>query len=141
MIVLLPEYTSLIFKVDRNDDQICSVNITLQLILKWFTINNLVLNSKKTKCINFCLPNVRQGGNCSVIIDNDKLEFVDKTFFLGTGSLDSKLHWGPHIESLAGRLSSAAYAVWKIRQITDVATARLAYFSYFHSIMSYGILL
>lgn len=29
----------------------------------------------------------------------------------------------------------------KIRFITDVNTARIAYFSYFHSIISYGILL
>ena len=39
------------------------------------------------------------------------------------------------------RLSSAAFAVKKIRSLTDVETARLVYFSYFHSIMSYGILL
>ncbi|CAH2229502.1 jg17618 [Pararge aegeria aegeria] len=50
--------------------------------------------------------------------------------------------WGAHIiETLAGKLSSAAYAVRKIRQLTDVETARLVYFAYFHSVMSYGILL
>ena len=48
---------------------------------------------------------------------------------------------GPHVTALAGRLSSAAYTVRKIRQFSDVDTTRLAYFSYFHSIMSYGILL
>ncbi|VVC97338.1 unnamed protein product [Leptidea sinapis] len=42
---------------------------------------------------------------------------------------------------LANRLSSAASAVKKIRQLTDIDTARLVYFSYFHSTMSYGILL
>ncbi|KAI8423731.1 hypothetical protein MSG28_012762 [Choristoneura fumiferana] len=40
-------------------------------------------------------------------------------------TLDSKLQWGPHVTAIAGRLSSAAFAVWKIRQLTDVATARL----------------
>lgn len=55
--------------------------------------------------------------------------------------MDSKLQWGPHISKLASRLSSAAYAIRRIRQLTDVATAKLVYFSYFHSIMSYGILL
>ncbi|XP_052752361.1 uncharacterized protein LOC128200988 [Galleria mellonella] len=56
-------------------------------------------------------------------------------------TVDSKLQWGPHISKLASRLSSAAYAIRRIRQLTDVATAKLVYFSYFHSIMSYGILL
>ena len=73
-------------------------------------------------------------------MNQEKLEFVDKTVFLGI-TLDTRLQWGPHLTSLAGRLSSAAYAVRKIRQFTDVDTARLVYFSYFHSIMSYGILL
>ncbi|CAH2229136.1 jg8071 [Pararge aegeria aegeria] len=56
-------------------------------------------------------------------------------------TLDCKLQWGTHIDTLAGKLSSAAYAVRKIRQITDVETARLVYFAYFHSVMSYGMLL
>ncbi|CAH2239265.1 jg21896 [Pararge aegeria aegeria] len=64
----------------------------------------------------------------------------DSTVFLGM-TLDCKLQWGTHIDTLAGELSSAAYAVRKIRQITDVETARLVYFADFHSVMSYGILL
>ncbi|CAH2234017.1 jg9919 [Pararge aegeria aegeria] len=64
----------------------------------------------------------------------------DSTVFLGM-TLDCKLQWGTHIDTLAGKLSSAAYAVRKIRQISDVETARLVYFAYFHSVMSYGILL
>ena len=85
------------------------------------------------------MPNVKST-DCDIILNKEKLEFVDKTVFLGI-TLDSGLQWGPHLVSLAGRLSSAAYAVAKIRRLTDVDTARLVYFSYFHSIMSYGILL
>ena len=40
-----------------------------------------------------------------------------------------------------GRLSSAAYAVRKIRRLTDVETAHLFYYSYLNGFMSYGILL
>ncbi|RVE51922.1 hypothetical protein evm_003388 [Chilo suppressalis] len=55
-------------------------------------------------------------------------------------TLDHKLQWNPHITTLAGKLSSAAYAIYKIRRLTDADTARTIYFSYFHIIMSYGIL-
>ncbi|RVE47952.1 hypothetical protein evm_007360 [Chilo suppressalis] len=76
----------------------------------------------------------------SVNVKDRNMGLVDTTVFLGI-TLDSKLQWGPHIDKLSNRLSSAAYAVMKIRQLTDVDTARLVYFSYFHSVMSYGILL
>lgn len=138
-IVLFADDTSLIFKVNRHKDNLDDTNVTLSRVLDWFTANNLVLNAKKTKCIKFTLPNVLQV-NVDLLLDGSKLELVNQTKFLGI-TIDAKLQWGPHIEALCGRLSSAAYAVRRIRQITDVDTARLVYFSYFHSIMSYGLLL
>ena len=138
-IVLFADDTSLIFKITRKTPDYDNINNTLQQIHSWFTANNLVLNAKKTKCIKFTLPNVK---SCvgKIVLNNERLDLVDSTVFLGI-TIDAKLQWGPHISSLSGRLSSAAYAVRRIRQLTDIATARLVYFSYFHSIMSYGILL
>lgn len=137
--VLFADDTSLIFKIGRRTNNFDDVNSSILRVYEWFTINNLALNEKKTKCIKFCLPNV-QNNECYVALNGQKLEFVKETVFLGI-TLDDRLQWGPHIKALSGRLSSAAYAVRQIRQLTDVGTARLVYFSYFHSIMSYGILL
>lgn len=138
-VVLFADDTSLIFKLKRHQPVIDDVNNTLSKVVHWFSVNNLLLNEKKTKCIKFITPNVRQV-KTSVMINESELDLVDTTVFLGI-TLDSKLQWGPHIGKLSKRLSSAAYAVYKIRQLTDIETARLVYFSYFHSIMSYGILL
>lgn len=137
--VLFADDTSLIFKIDRRTQNFDDVNDSILQVQNWFTANNLVLNEKKTKCIRFSLPNVKSS-DCDIVLNGEKLEFINETVFLGI-TLDDRLQWGPHITSLIGRLSSAAYAVRKIRQLTDVDTARLVYFSYFHSIMSYGILL
>lgn len=137
--VLFADDTSLIFKMDRKVHEPQAINNTLKEVLNWFTVNNLVLNNKKTKCIKFKLHNVKKDES-NIILNNSSLEFVADTVFLGI-TIDSTLQWGPHISALAGRLSSAAYAIKKIRRLTDVGTARLVYFSYFHSIMSYGILL
>ncbi|GBP75789.1 Transmembrane protease serine 12 [Eumeta japonica] len=59
-----------------------------------------------------------------VNVRNQELEFVNSTVFLGI-TLDDRLQWGPHISKLAKRLSSAAYAVKKMRNLSDVETGRL----------------
>ncbi|MBF2463459.1 reverse transcriptase family protein, partial [Listeria welshimeri] len=138
-IVLFADDTSLIFKVKRNISNYDEVNNALSDVVHWFSVNNLKLNCKKTQYIKFTTPNVKNT-QTSVFIDGEKMEPVESTVFLGI-TVDSKLQWGPHIEKLANKLSSAVYAIKKIRKVTDVETARLVYFSYFHSIMSYGILL
>lgn len=101
--------------------------------------NNLVLRAKKNKCVVFSLANVKHP-NYNFEINNERLIVNDTTVFLGI-NLDSKLQWNFNLSSLNGRLSSAAFAVSKVRPLTDVAIARLIYFSYFHSVMSYRILL
>lgn len=106
---------------------------------QWFSVNNLVLNAKKTKLLRFSPPNTRLSP-LNIELDARKLEIVNSTSFLGI-NIDFRLQWGSHIEGLAKRLSSAAFAVKNIRKITNQDTARLVYFAYFHSIMSYGLLL
>lgn len=138
-IVLFADDTSLIFKVDRSKVNFDDINASLSLVFNWFTVNNLLLNSKKTKCIKFSLPSVRHTPT-NIEINEEALTLVNSTTFLGL-NIDANLQWGPHIVTLAGKLSSAAYAVRTIRRLADEATARLVYFSYFHSVMSYGILL
>lgn len=137
--VLFADDTSFIFKLNRQNTNFDEVNNALSKVVDWFNINNLLLNENKTKLIKFCTPNVKRV-ETKVQINGVALEPVESTIFLGL-MLDSKLQWGPHIERLSGKLSSAAYAVKTIRRLTDVDTARIVYFSYFHSIMSYGILL
>jgi hypothetical protein len=137
-IVLFADDTSLIFKVDRQSTDFNVINNTLADVLNWFTTNNLLLNAKKTKCVRFALPNVTPV-DTRILLNNECLEIVDKTLFLGL-TLDKSLQWSPHITKLAHRLSSAAFAVRRIRQLSNIETARLVYHSYFHSVMSYGIL-
>ncbi|CAK1581342.1 unnamed protein product [Parnassius mnemosyne] len=138
-IVLFADDTSLIFKLKRQSFICDEVNNAISKLVHWFNVNNLHLNGNKTNCVKFTTTNV-QNLNTNVFLNGEELSPVVSTVFLGI-TLDAKLQWGPHISKLASRLSSAAYAVKKIRSLTSVETARLVYFSYFHSIMSYGILL
>ncbi|CAH2216324.1 jg27456 [Pararge aegeria aegeria] len=136
-IKLFADDTSLMFKIKRRELALDDVNNYRAKVVQWFEANNLVLNENKTKCIKFTLPNVKHV-KTTILLNNEELNPVDTTVFLGI-TLDAKLQCGPHVNNLSNRLSSAAYAVKKIRHLTDIETARLVYFSYFHSIMSYGI--
>jgi hypothetical protein len=138
-IVLFADDRSLIFELIRQQKACNDVNNAISKVVNWFNVNNLLLNEKKTKCIKFVTNHVKHEQG-SVLVKGEESELVDSTVFLGI-TLDSKLQWGPHIANLSNRLSSAAFAVSKIRQLTDVKTALLVYFSYFYSIMSYAILL
>ena len=124
--------TSLTFKISRQLHNYDEVNNALSKVVHWFNVNNLLLNGKKTKVIKFSTPNVKQV-QTNVEINGTRLEPVASTVFLGI-TIDSKLQWGPQIEKMSGKLSSAAYAVKTIRRLTDVDTARIVYFSYFHTL-------
>ena len=109
--------------------------------LKLKIINNFIVYSfliNDIPCFNATTSMGRVGAN--LILSGESLGYVNTTEFLGM-TLDSKLQWGPHIRALAGKLSSAAYADKKMKQLTDVDTTRIVYHSYFHSEMFYGILI
>lgn len=93
-----------------------------KIMMTCFKIN-LVLNANKIKCIVFALSKIKHP-NYNLTINNERLIVSDTTVFWWI-NLDSKLQWNCNSSSLTGRLSSAWYAVKKVRQLTDVAIARL----------------
>lgn len=60
--------------------------------------------------------------------------------FLGF-TLDSNLNWKCRVDQLCGRLSSAAFALKKLQRLISKKSLRSVYFSHFHSLMSYGIVI
>ncbi|PCI92573.1 MAG: hypothetical protein COB15_17455, partial [Flavobacteriales bacterium] len=132
-VILFADDTSLLFKVDRKSRNYNNVSNIMSLVLEWFTTNNLALNTDKTKCIKFSLSNAPQL-DIPLVVNGKVLEWVHSAKFLGI-TVDSKFKWDKHIEITAKKLSSAAFAVRRIRQCTNIETARLVYYSYFHSIV------
>ena len=68
-----------------------------------------------------------------------KITMVKNTKFLGL-TLDSTLSWKPHIDTISTKLSSAGFALRLLRPLLSLESLRMEYFSYFHSIMTYGII-
>lgn len=102
----------------------------------WCTANKLTLNDAKTNLVQF-----RTNENVKIAIDlpNHDLYKADAKF-LGI-YIDQFLRWNVHCEYILKKCRSAVYGIRRIRNITNQATARLAYFGMFHSRVSYGTLL
>ena len=90
------------------------MNSALSHILRWFDINNLMLNAKKkTKMLEFALPNVKEH-NFSIVIKGKTPNMTKSAIFLGI-TINSKLQWNVHLEAIANKLGTAAFAIKKIR--------------------------
>jgi hypothetical protein len=61
------------------------------------------------------------------------------TKFLGW-NIDSSLSWKDHIQQMMFKLGRACYATRYVKHFMYQDTLRTIYFSYFHSILSYGII-
>ncbi|GBP21545.1 Probable RNA-directed DNA polymerase from transposon BS [Eumeta japonica] len=88
-IVLFAIITSLLFKIDRHKSAFDEVNSTIFENVEWFSINNLLLNERKTKLVKFSLSDSKLI-DINVIVKNGVLDIVDTTLLLGL-TLDSKL--------------------------------------------------
>jgi len=63
----------------------------------------------------------------------NSIKFLDLT-------LDNTLSWRPHIDTIAPKLSSAGFALRIVKPLLSPESLRIVYFSYFHSIMTSGII-
>jgi len=70
---------------------------------------------------------------------NKTITNVPSVKFLGL-QVDDTLSWEKHINQIASKLSSACYAVCALTPLLSINALKMLYFSYAHSIISYGII-
>jgi hypothetical protein len=136
-ILLFADDTSIVVQENNLQSLENSCSKTISLLEKWMSDNKLFLNSSKTVSIKFKLfadfrPDFPIITNLGIILPNIE------TKFLGL-YIDNRLSWSSHINHLRGKLSSSIFAIRKIREISGFEASKMVYFSYFHSILSYGI--
>jgi hypothetical protein len=68
-----------------------------------------------------------------------KLTTIDSIKFLGL-TLDNSLSWKKHIEAIVPKLSTATFAMRVVQPFLYLDSLKLIYNSYFHLILSYGII-
>ena len=114
------------------------VIIIFQQIAHWFQQNSLFLNFEKTNLIQFF--NKKQNNSTLNIIHNgSSVPKINEVKFLGL-SINKTLSWITHIDTILPKLLSACYAMMSIKPCLSQQILKVIYYSYFHSIMSYGII-
>lgn len=103
--------------------------------MHWLDSNNLKINLNKTLIMQFRQRQDEiQLYNLKSIIDS-----TDVTRFLGL-MIDSKLNWKAHIEYICKKISSSAYALYKLAPITNTEVLLTAYHGLVASVVRYGII-
>jgi hypothetical protein len=77
--------------------------------------------------------------NISINYNNNHITSTQSVKFFGLIT-DNTLSWKAHIDYLCNKLSSVCYAIRTLRTIMSTQNMRMIYFSYVHSLMSYGII-
>ena len=86
------------------DNLISTTNSELIKLNKWFNINKLILNTKKTKYMIFN-PHIRSELNTTVKINNIVIDRVSSITFLGV-EMNEHLNWKDHISQIENKITS-----------------------------------
>ena len=106
-------------------------------ITNWFQSNLLTLNCNKTHFMQF-LTEKQNERKIQIIAHNSIKTNINSTKFLGL-IIYNTLSWKDHIAALTSKVNKACYAIIVIKPFMSVDILRMIYFSYVHSVMSYGI--
>jgi len=135
--ILFADDTSFII-ANRNETGFkFKTNEIFNEINKWFHNNLLMLNCDKTFFLQV-LTKTDNEINMQVSFGNRKIATAQSLKFWGL-TVDTTLTWKHHIGELTSRMNKACYAIRSIKPFMSLDVLRSTYFSYAHSILSYGI--
>lgn len=129
--------TCIIFSQDPGNGIRKDILDAVTTLQTWFTNNNLKLNVNKTQIIKFSyLP---QNDETILSYNNINISNSNSVKFLGI-TLDSRLDWKLHVESLTVNMSQYCYALRVVAHFVNVEAALSAYHAYVQSRVRYGII-
>jgi hypothetical protein len=77
--------------------------------------------------------------NFDIMYKDKKLTTVDSVKFLRL-TLDNSVSWKKYIEAIVPKLSAATFAMGEVQPFLSLDSLKLIYYSYFHSMLTYGII-
>jgi len=113
------------------------LSFIINVTVTWYKNNLLTLNLKKTQFMQF-LTNHHKIRHAS---SSNGFRYPSTTSikFLGL-LLDNKLTWKAHSRELVIKLNKACYVIRAIKSLVSLKELISIYFSYFHSLLTYGVI-
>jgi hypothetical protein len=136
--VLIADDTSIIISNTNLQEFRHNIDVVLQETNNWFFNNLCTLNYSKTHFLQFLVKKQNEI-KIQIITSNTILANINSMKFLGL-TTDSMLSWREHIAALMTKLNKSCFAIRAIKPFMTLKVLRTVYFSYFHSVMSYGII-
>jgi hypothetical protein len=137
-LILFADDTSIIISSPNPINFENNVNKIFHDINRWFNTNLLSLNPDKTHYMQ-SVTNNSSVVDLKIIHGSNNIINICSTKFLGI-TLDNTLSWKTHIDTIICRLSSACFAIRAVKPFLSSESLKMVYHSYFHSIMTYGII-
>jgi hypothetical protein len=113
---------------------------TFKILNIWFNANLLSLNFSKTDYIKFTTKNYyEQDKHTNIAFGNTNISESSYIKFLGVNIVNT-LSWKKHGDQLLPKLNTACYAFTTVKPHVNQETLLMVRYTYFHSIMHYGII-
>ena len=113
------------------------MNDTLYQISIWCIINKLSINPEKSKCLIFSNRKVPQ--TITITLNDKIIKIFSNVNYLGI-FLDKRLCFSDHIDHLNSKLSQISGISYKLTYRFNLNTAKIYYYSFAFSLISYGII-
>lgn len=134
--ILFADDTSLFYSHQNPITLMNVVNKELEKIAKWFKINKLSLNIKKTNFILFGQSYKKNPVNITVLIDNVPITKVKSTRFLGV-LIDENMSWKPQISFITSKIAKNIGIMGKNRYLLNSTVSLNLYYSMIYPFISY----
>ena len=114
------------------------LQIDLNNVSRWCTINNMAINPKKTTCMVLCTKQtLKVNKKLNLTIEGNVIENVTTQKLLGI-VIDNCLTWKPHIDMISAKLSSKLYLLRRIEGYLSLEMKKMFYNGYITPIYDYG---
>uniref|UniRef100_A0A1B6H9V6 Reverse transcriptase domain-containing protein n=1 Tax=Homalodisca liturata TaxID=320908 RepID=A0A1B6H9V6_9HEMI len=114
--------------------------VELNNIGNYFHNHNLLLNSQKTKFINFKTARNKITTEPIITYNSFNIEKENQINFLGL-TVDENLNWNEHVQKILIKINSGIFALSKMSFYCNLETLKSIYFAHVHSHLLFGIAL